>query len=132
MTAPFLPTRSWRSCRTLPAQTVRMSMVFAVMAHPTITYAETVKIVGIGAMSCAEFNRVIMNNPAEERALFAWAQGFMSGALMRAPPGSDDDLDLMPARAPLQQQAAFLRTFCAAAPEKGFADAVMELYCTLR
>ena len=71
--------------------------------------AQTAKIVGIGASSCAHFNEEIARSPSTQRDYFAWAQGFMSGVLLRAPLGQDEKLDLVPPSFPLSRQAAFLR-----------------------
>ena len=66
------------------------------------------------------------------RDYLAWAQGFMSGALMRAPPGVDEGLDLLPPTLPLTAQAAFLRAFCREHPERDYMDAVRALHHRLR
>lgn len=96
------------------------------------TAAETVRIAGIGASSCTQFNREIFQNPAAERDFFAWAQGFMSGALIRAPHGVDDDVDLLPQSFPLHRQADFLRSYCSDNPNQDYMDAVRALYHRLR
>jgi hypothetical protein len=98
----------------------------------SLARAETVRIVGIGAASCAGFNQEISEKPATERDYLAWAQGFMSGALMRAPQGVDEDLDLLPPALPLQQQADFLRAFCLENPDQSYMDAVHALYQRLK
>ena len=91
-----------------------------------------VKIVGIGAGSCAQFMEDDLLNPGIESNYVAWAQGYMSGLLLRAPAGKDENLDLIPSGVPLDKQAAFLKNFCRVHPERDFADAVNELYRTLR
>jgi hypothetical protein len=95
-------------------------------------HAQTVNIVGIGAASCAHFNEEIARNPRAERDYLAWAQGFMSGALLRAPKGVDEDLDLLPPAFPLDKQAAFLRAFCAERATQDYSDAVHALYQRLK
>ena len=65
-------------------------------ASCTAASAQMVKIVGIGAASCAHFNEEIARDPRSERDYFAWAQGFMSGVLAQAPLGVDEGLDLDP------------------------------------
>ena len=65
----------------------------------------TVKIVGLGATTCADFTREVTSDPDTERTYFAWAQGFMSGALARAPAGVDQGIDLTPPGFPLRRQA---------------------------
>ena len=104
---------------------VWFGLTMAVQAEPT-------KIVGIGAASCAWFGADAAAQPAMERDYFAWAQGFMSGALIRAPDGVDEGLDLAPPSMPLAAQADFLRTFCAANPATDYSDAVRALYHRLR
>lgn len=92
----------------------------------------TIKIVGVGATTCSEFNDETSRNPASERDYVAWAQGFMSGLLIRAPAGVDEMLDLLPQSLPLAKQTDFLRTFCRSNPGKDFTDAVTDLYRLLR
>ena len=94
--------------------------------------AQSVKIVGLGASSCQSFLREINGKPEVEKNFFAWAQGYMSGLLLRAPPGKDEDLDLEPAHYPLLRQAEFLRNFCTRNPDADFPDGVNDLYRTLR
>lgn len=91
-----------------------------------------VKIVGIGASSCNQFAREITSRPEVERDYFAWAQGFMSGIMSRAPGGMDEGIDLMPRSLPLLRQAEFLRVFCAGNPGADYSDAVLSLYRELR
>jgi hypothetical protein len=94
--------------------------------------AQETKIVGVGAATCARFNGHVAESPSSERDYLAWAQGFMSGALMRAPPGVDEGLDLLPPTLPLTAQAEFLRTFCRDHPDRDYMDAVRALYHRLR
>lgn len=98
----------------------------------TSAQAQTAKIVGIGAATCARFNQEIASTPPVERDYLAWAQGFMSGALIRAPQGVDEGLDLTPPSFPLRDQAEFLRSFCAQHPDQDYMDAVRALYHRLR
>lgn len=94
--------------------------------------AQSVKIVGIGASSCRSFLQQTTGKPEIEKNFFAWAQGYMSGLLLRAPPGKDEDLDLAPDVYPLLKQAEFLRSFCTRNPDSDFSDGVNDLYRTLR
>lgn len=94
--------------------------------------AQTAKIVGLGASTCADFHREIAGSPGVERDYFAWAQGFMSGALIRAPKGVDEGVDLSPRSFALSEQAGFLRRFCRDYPDQDFMDAVRALYHRLR
>jgi hypothetical protein len=89
-------------------------------------------IVGLGATTCLAFNRDVQQNFRIQRDYFAWAQGFMSGILVRAPPGKDEGLELIPPWFSLQKQVEFLRDFCAKNPNKDYSDGVAELYRALR
>jgi hypothetical protein len=92
----------------------------------------TVKIVGLGATTCADFTAHVMTNPAGRRDYFAWAQGFMSGILVGTPVGVDEDLDLTPPTFPLLKQVEYLLDYCAQRPSEDFSDAVVALYTVLR
>jgi hypothetical protein len=94
--------------------------------------AQTAKIVGTGAATCATFLSDIARNPISEREYFSWAQGYMSGILMRSPPGKDENLELTPREFPVKEQLAFFRTFCAANQQYDYADAAASLYQRLR
>jgi ABC-type dipeptide/oligopeptide/nickel transport system ATPase component len=89
-------------------------------------------IVGLGATTCKNFVSDVEQNARVQRDYFAWAQGFMSGVLMRAPPGVDEGLELNPPAFPLLRQIEFLRSFCARNPDKDYSDGVIELYRALR
>jgi len=74
----------------------------------------------------------VRSNPQAERTYFAWAQGYMGGLMMRAPPGVDEGIDLLHPSFPLQQQADFMRAFCTGNLQADYADGVLELYRELR
>ena len=92
----------------------------------------SIKLVGIGAASCQEYLQEVGANPPTERDFIAWAQGYMSGLLIRAPAGVDEDLDLAPPKFPLRAQGEFLRTYCSQHASADFPEAVEALYRTLR
>jgi hypothetical protein len=94
--------------------------------------AQTAKIVGTGAATCATFLSDIARNPISEREYFSWAQGSMSCILMRSPPGKDENLDLTPPEFPVKTQLEFFRNFCAAHQQDDYADAAASLYQRLR
>src|SRR5215218_2701595 len=119
--------------RPRPALVAQLSMLAALAFFMAVgTQAQTVNIVGIGAATCARFSEEITQNPSAERDYLAWAQGFVSGALMRAPQGVDEDLNLLPLFFPLQQPAEFLRAYCLANPSEDYSDAVHALYQRLK
>ena len=107
--------------------TVALGVLLAAPAQ-----AQTAKIVGHGASSCAKFNEESQGNPALEREYFAWAQGFMSGALMRAPQGVDEDLDLLQGDLTAADQMRFLADFCLRNAGEDYMDAARTLYRQLR
>jgi len=99
---------------------------------PAQTAAQVVKIVGLGAATCATFREDISQKPDLERVYFAWAQGYMNGLLIRAPEGQDENVDLTPRQFGLQAQLGFLRTFCIENSKANFSDAIHSLYQVLR
>ena len=100
-----------------------VSLLFA-----TPVYAQSVKIVGMGAATCARFMEETERTPATERDYFAWAQGYMSGIIISAPPELDERVDLRPPTFRLQQQADFLRQYCDQNRETDYSDGVLALY----
>ena len=96
------------------------------------SYAQTTKIAGTGAVSCGTFLKDIAMNPISEREYYSWAQGYMSGILVRAPAGIDDNLDLIARAFPVIRQLQFFRDYCAARPDHSYADAAESLYKRLR
>jgi hypothetical protein len=105
---------------------------FAGCRVPSVAVAESINIVGLGATRCRQFIQDIQTNPHLQRDYFAWAQGFMSGTLWRAPPSVDANLELNPPHFPLIKQVEFLRNFCEKNRESGYTDGVIELYKALR
>lgn len=91
-----------------------------------------VKIVGIGATSCARFKTEIAANTDAEKNYLAWMQGYMSGIMVGRPAGVDEGIDLAPYTFPLVAQAEFIREFCAKQPNSAFADGVEQLYVRLK
>ncbi|MFE1597490.1 hypothetical protein [Methylobacterium sp. ID0610] len=114
----------------LPIPSLTAAVLGFLLSSPAT--AETIKIVGLGASTCARFNQEIREDPALQRDYFAWAQGFMSGALIRAPQGVDEGLDLTPPSFPLQEQVDFLRAFCVKNQDQDYMDAARALYHRLR
>ncbi len=94
-------------------------------------FAQMAKIVGTGAIGCGGFNQAVDRNPENVREYFAWAQGYMSGVMIRAPSGVDDELDLSSNAMPVVDQILFLRRYCALHLERDYADAVGALYRAL-
>jgi hypothetical protein len=104
----------------------------ALLLATDAAFTQTANIVGLGAATCGVFSSDVQQNFYIQRDYFAWAQGFMSGILMRAPAGNDEGLQLNPPEFSLQKQVEFLREFCAKNPDKDYSDGVEELYRALR
>src|SRR5438445_13871286 len=79
---------------TVPHTISAMVSVVALAQTAMWGLAQTANIVGLGATPCGAFNRDVERNFQIQRDYFAWVQGFMSGILMRAPPGIDEGLQL--------------------------------------
>lgn len=94
--------------------------------------SQNVKITGLGASKCGKYIDDVDLTETSEKIYFAWAQGFMNGALVRAPAGVDDDLDLIPPSFPIDKQMSFLRTWCKFNSDGDFSDAAFALFKELR
>ena len=112
------------------SDTVRQvkSRLSQIRLEVSVATAQPVKIAGIGVLRCHVFNQQIADDPAVEERYFMWAQGFMSGVLLRAPAGQDDTLDLAPPDMALNEQREFLRAYCAKSPLRYYYHAVAALY----
>lgn len=106
---------------------VASAFLLAILAVARVQ-AQPVKIAGIGAATCRRFNEDVAHSPNAERDYVAWAQGLMSGILLRAPSGRDEDLDLLPPSCPLQKQADFLRGFFGQNPDRNYMEGLLDLY----
>lgn len=95
-------------------------------------FAQQVKVVGPGSGSCAQFNEDLRRDPIYEREYFAWAQGLMSGILLRAPAGVDENVDLLPTKFPVAEQTKYIREFCAKNAGEDFFEAVRALYRAIK
>jgi len=108
-----------------------MIPIFSVFVSE-VGLAQTVKITGLGASKCAKYIDDISGNETSEKTYFAWAQGFMNGALVRAPAGIDDNLDLIPHSFPVASQMSFLKKWCKSYSDSDFSDASFALFKELR
>jgi hypothetical protein len=104
----------------------------AFSAYSEGALAQMVKLVGIGASSCAVYVSSTHERNDVEKNYLAWAQGFMSGLLIRAPVGIDEHLDLEPQAMPLPRQNKFLHDYCEQNLSDDFIDAAQALYKLLR
>lgn len=120
--------RFHRVTRRLAAPVI--ALAFCLMAGIAAAGEETVVIIGIGSGTCASFLEDIETRPQAQGEYFSWAQGYMSGLLIRAPIG--ETVDLNPPLLPLAKQAIFLHMFCTQKSHARFADGVEFLYKLLR
>jgi hypothetical protein len=98
----------------------------AMAASISVAGAQPVKIAGIGVSRCHVFNEQIADRPGLEELYLTWAQGFMSGVLLRTRPGQDDSLDLT--RMTTDEQRRFLKEYCRANPLRYYYEGVAALY----
>lgn len=126
------PSKRGRHARKVGIAFLALAVSMAGVLFAGEANAQSVKIVGIGGATCQEYLGEIRNRPDIEKNYFAWAQGYMSGLLVRAPAGKDEGLDLAPPAFPLLKQADFLRSYCSKSQSEDFSDAVNNLYRTLR
>lgn len=95
-------------------------------------FTQTVKITGLGASNCKKYIDDTSVNETNAKTYFAWAQGFMNGALVRAPVGVDNNLDLIPVSFPIAAQMSFLQDWCKINTNSDFSDASFALFKELR
>jgi hypothetical protein len=126
------PPRSGCNARKSYWSGIPRAFVFLLLLVSSPANAQSAKIVGLGATGCSQFTGDIRQNPNLQRDYLAWAQGYMSGLLQRAPSGVDEGLDLLPPTLPLLKQLQSLRDYCSGNPSKDFSDAVVDLYRRLR
>lgn len=107
-------------------------MVATAVFVSSVSYSQSVKIVGLGASSCSKYLRDIGEDAEINKQYLAWAQGFMNGALVRAPTGVDDGLDLLPVTFPIIKQVEFLKTWCSQNTQSDFSDASFNLFKDIR
>jgi hypothetical protein len=131
---------SWASARKLPASrnaNVRSSAAAIVLAtisaalSPSVANSQMVAVVGTGTAKCGKYLTEISAKPEAEREYFSWAQGYMSGILLSAPPGVDDSLQLITEKLPVASQINFMRQFCGQKPDTSYSDGVEALYRAL-
>ncbi len=114
---------------------MKISVIFiaiAVVISPYKAASQNVKITGLGASSCMKYLADIDSNETVEKMYFAWAQGFMNGALVRAPAGVDDNLNLVPDNFLVLEQMSFLKNWCRSSRGSDFSDASFALFKELR
>ena len=93
---------------------------------------KAIKTVGPGNTGCRQYLLDLAKNPQNQRVYFAWVQGLMSGVLIRAPPGIDENVDLLPAEFAETQQVRLIGEFCNSQPDADLFDATRLLYRRLK
>jgi hypothetical protein len=102
--------------------------LFACLSCSRTGSAQPVEIAGIGVTRCHDFIQQVGRDPAIEGDYFAWAQGFMSGVLLRGRPGQDEALKLVPPQLAPELQRQFLRDYCKRNPLRYYFHAIAALY----
>lgn len=103
-------------------------MALAIVGAASGSNALELRIIGPGAATCEDFVRDIRVNPTMEREYFAWAQGFMSGVMLRAPTGVDEDINFNPEQFRVGEQIRAIRLSCIQQPSLQYADVVRAIY----
>lgn len=136
----FVTSGSWASAKKLLAfrnANVRSSAAAIALAtisaalSPSVANSQMVAVVGSGTAKCGKYLMEISAKPEAEREYFSWAQGYMSGILLSAPPGVDDSLQLITEQMPVASQINFMRAFCSQKPDTSYSDGVEALYRAL-
>lgn len=114
---------------------IKISVLIIAVSSALSSYtatAQNVKITGLGASTCSKYLADVEWNENAEKTYFAWAQGFMNGALVRAPTGVDDNLNLIPDSFLVPEQMYFLKNWCRSSRDSDFSDASFALFKELR
>ena len=130
MRISMLPPRAWSHNVTRKLAAILVPLAFSLVIGIATAGEETVVIIGTGSGTCASFLEDIATRPQSQGEYFSWAQGYMSGLLIRAPVG--ETVDLNPPVLPLAKQVIFLHMFCTQNSDARFADGVEFLYKLLR
>lgn len=109
-----------------------LAVAIGLISSSALGQAPFVRIVGPGAARCSRFSADVARDPRQEREYFAWAQGVMSGLLLRAPTPTEADLDLLPPGFGVEAQMDFLQANCKQYPDQGFTDATVALFRELK
>jgi hypothetical protein len=92
--------------------------------------AAQAKRIGIGNITCAQFDDLYRDDPEETDSVFyAWAMGVMSGLNVSL---REERANLMPHNFGADAQKGYIRRFCAERPADLYVDAVLDLYAKLR
>ncbi|MDF2117914.1 hypothetical protein PY365_20275 [Roseiarcaceae bacterium H3SJ34-1] len=109
-----------------------IAVAIGLISTSALGQAPVVRIVGPGAVRCARFSEDIARDPRQEREYFAWAQGVMSGLMLRAPTPAEGNLDLLPPGFGVAAQMDFLKDDCEHTTDQSFTDATLALYRELK
>lgn len=112
---------------------LKCAMAFCLYIVTTnIVSAQSVIVTGLGASSCQKYIIDTVGNEYNEKLYFAWAQGFMNGALVRAPIGVDTNVNLAPNGFSVPMQMIYLKEWCKVNIDSDFSDASFALFNKLR
>jgi hypothetical protein len=107
----------------------KLLLAASVLCIATTAHAESFSSMGIGMLTCAQFNERYRAAPAIEQDFFAWAQGLMSGIndALEDTIAKYRDLHSLST----DQQKQILRAFCAKNPASRYRDGVNVLLSSM-
>jgi hypothetical protein len=96
------------------------------ISHIRVAYPEEMLVRGVGTTTCAEFAKMVRNDPKNvERVFGSWAQGFMSGwnfALLEQSFYRDIGSESV------EQTDFSIRQYCDTHPSATYTEAVMNVF----
>lgn len=105
-----------------------LAMTAIALAAPAAA-GNNAQVMGVGALTCAQFKATDRGDAARESRLFDWAQGAMTGmnSILYASQHTSRDLSGLP----LQAQKDRLRAHCDNNPDSTYYLGVLRLYNSL-
>jgi len=91
--------------------------------------SEPMAMAGVGSVTCSKFAQDFRRSTDTEVVYFTWAQGLMSGYNVSLLVAKDNARDLL--AKPLDEQKAYLRSYCDRHPLQDYYQAVLNMYVTL-
>ena len=102
----------------------------AMAAIPAAGAAEPAAGEGVGTYTCAEFQRASKADESREMLYFSWAQGWMTAWNLAQMDASKPFADL--STPPIDDQRAFIRTYCSQHGASLYMEAVYRLYASMK
>ncbi len=115
--------------RTARLKTVLTALAAGALLVPPAARAESATGEGVGTYACSEFARVQLRDKSLATLYFSWAQGWMTGWNLAEMDAAKPSRDLK-ARS-VDDEQAFLKSYCAAHPKALYMEAVYRLFFSL-